>query len=57
VGTPALTTRGMKEPEMRSIAELMARVLEDPANEASIASVRARTRELCDAFPLYPELR
>ncbi len=57
VGTPALTTRGMKEPEMRSIAELMARVLEDPASEASIASVRARTRELCDAFPLYPELR
>ena len=57
VGTPALTTRGMKEPEMRSIAELMARVLEDPTNQATVASVRARTRELCDAFPLYPELR
>jgi glycine hydroxymethyltransferase len=57
VGTPALTTRGMKEPEMRSIAELMVRVLENPADEASIASVRSRTRELCDAFPLYPELR
>ena len=57
VGTPALTTRGMREPEMRLIAELMARVLEDPANQASIASVRAQTRELCDAFPLYTELR
>jgi glycine hydroxymethyltransferase len=57
VGTPALTTRGMREGEMRTIAELMARVLEDPADEARIRDVRARTRELCAAFPLYPELQ
>jgi len=57
VGTPALTTRGMKEKEMRTIAELMARVLEDTGNEEALRSVRAKTRELCDAFPLYPELR
>ena len=57
IGTPALTTRGMRETEMRTIAELMARVLEDAANEDTIRAVRARTRELCDAFPLYPELR
>jgi glycine hydroxymethyltransferase len=57
IGTPALTTRGMREGEMRSIAELMARVLEDAGNDETIAAVRAKTRELCDAFPLYPELR
>ena len=57
IGTPALTTRGMREKEMRTIAELMARVLEDTGNEETIRAVRAQTRELCDAFPLYPELR
>ena len=57
VGTPALTTRGMKEDEMKRIAGLMARVLENPADESVIAAVRKETRALCDAFPLYPELR
>ncbi|MCI0451017.1 MAG: serine hydroxymethyltransferase [Candidatus Latescibacteria bacterium] len=56
VGTPALTTRGMKEREMGRIADVMATVLEDYANEATIRAARAQTRELCDAFPLYPEL-
>ncbi len=56
VGTPALTTRGMKEAEMKRIADVMATVLESPADEAVIRSARAQTRELCDAFPLYPEL-
>jgi glycine hydroxymethyltransferase len=57
IGTPALTTRGMGEKEMRTIAELMARVLTDTGDEQAIRDVRARTRELCDAFPLYPGLR
>ncbi len=57
VGTPALTTRGMKEPEMKRIAALMGRVLENPGDETVAADVRRATRELCDAFPLYPELR
>jgi glycine hydroxymethyltransferase len=57
IGTPALTTRGMKEDEMKRIAGLMARVLENPADESVIAAVRSETRALCDAFPLYPELR
>ena len=57
VGTPALTTRGMKEPEMEQIGDLMCRVLEDHKNETVTAEVREQTRQLCDAFPLYAELR
>jgi glycine hydroxymethyltransferase len=57
VGTPALTTRGMKEPEMEKIAAMMCRVLEDPKNEEVIREVRRETLELCEKFPLYPELR
>jgi glycine hydroxymethyltransferase len=57
VGTPALTTRGMKESEMRRIADLMVSVLEAPADQDVVRSVRAQTRELCDAFPLYAEYR
>lgn len=57
VGTPALTTRGMKEAEMIEIADLMCRVLEDYKNEAVIAEVRDATLKLCEAFPLYEDLR
>jgi len=57
VGTPALTTRGMKEPEMLKIADLIARVLENYKDETVIRVVREETRKLCEAFPLYPELR
>ncbi|MBP2681896.1 MAG: glyA, partial [Candidatus Krumholzibacteriota bacterium] len=57
VGTPALTTRGMKEPEMERIADLMTRVLENNEDEAVIQAVRKETRVLCDAFPLYAEYR
>jgi glycine hydroxymethyltransferase len=57
VGTPALTTRGMKEAEMEKIADMMARVLAAPKDEDVIAAVREETRRLCAAFPLYPELR
>jgi glycine hydroxymethyltransferase len=57
IGTPALTTRGMREPEMERIGELMARVLANPGDAAVLADVRRAARELCDAFPLYPELR
>ncbi|HRS87714.1 MAG TPA: serine hydroxymethyltransferase, partial [Syntrophales bacterium] len=53
LGTPALTTRGMKEEEMRTIARLISIVLKDPANEDKIARVRAEVAELCRLFPLY----
>ena len=55
VGTPAVTTRGMREPEMARIAELIDRVLADAENESNLDTVRDEVRELAGAFPLYPE--
>lgn len=57
IGTPALTTRGMKESEMEKIADLMGRVLDHIDDEDVIKGVKKETAELCEAFPLYPELR
>jgi glycine hydroxymethyltransferase len=56
IGTPAMTTRGMKEKEMVQIADLITTVLRDIKNEETIASVRNQGRELCARFPLYPDL-
>ena len=55
VGTPAVTTRGMREPEMDQIAEFIARVLAAPDDDRAIAAVRAEVEALCRTFPLYPE--
>lgn len=55
IGTPALTTRGMKEEQMRSIAKWMAEVLNDPENETLAGTVRAKVVALCKEFPLYAE--
>jgi len=54
IGTPAVTTRGFKEPEMRRVAELMDRVLTDTGNATLAAAVRKDVRKLAAAFPLYP---
>lgn len=53
IGTPAVTTRGMKEPEMENIADLIVKVLRNIHDQATIASVQKKARELCDAFPIY----
>jgi len=57
VGTPALTTRGMKEREMEAVAVFINRVVTNIANEAEYGRVRDDIRNLCASFPLYPELR
>jgi glycine hydroxymethyltransferase len=53
IGTPALTTRGMKEAEMREIAGLISEVLAAPDSESVRQSVRARVNEMCERFPIY----
>jgi glycine hydroxymethyltransferase len=53
VGTPAVTTRGMKEAEMRKIGAWIAEVLRNAEDEARIGEVRRRVLELADEFPLY----
>ena len=57
VGTPALTTRGMKEPEMRTIAAWIACALEQRGNAGKLAEIRGQVRELAEQFPLYGYLR
>ncbi|HOV98413.1 MAG TPA: serine hydroxymethyltransferase [Bacteroidota bacterium] len=57
VGTPAVTTRGMKEAEMNQIAELIDRVIQNRTNETIIEKVKSEVASLCERFPLYPELR
>lgn len=54
VGTPALTTRGMKEDEMRSIGRMIAEVVHDPDSEEVRTKVRREVKELTDRFPMYP---
>ena len=55
LGSPALTTRGMREAEMRTVAALIAEVLADVEDAGRQARVAGKVRELCAAFPLYPE--
>jgi glycine hydroxymethyltransferase len=55
IGTPAVTTRGMREAEMAEIARLIDRVLSDLGSASVEAAVRAEVQELTARFPLYPE--
>ena len=55
VGTPAVTTRGMREPEMELIGELISRALATPEDDRALAMIRAEVESLCRKFPLYPE--
>lgn len=53
LGSPAITTRGMKEEEARQIAKMIIKVLENPNDEVKIAEVRKEVLELTKKFPLY----
>jgi glycine hydroxymethyltransferase len=55
IGTPAVTTRGMREAEMDLVGELIARALQTPEDDRALAMVRAEVEILCRKFPLYPE--
>jgi glycine hydroxymethyltransferase len=53
IGTPALTTRGMKEPEMVVIAAWIAKALEQRNDDAALEKIRKEVAELANRFPLY----
>ena len=57
IGTPAVTTRGLGEPEMDVIGELILRTLRTSEDDAALAAVRAEVKTLCRTFPLYPDPR
>ena len=57
IGSPAVTTRGMKEGEMRQIALWIADALNNRTDAQRLSQIRRQVLELCDAFPLYPERR
>ena len=54
LGTPAVTTRGMREVEMDAIAELIRRGLEHVGDDRALAALGAEVRDLCARFPIYP---
>jgi glycine hydroxymethyltransferase len=56
IGTPAVTTRGMRTAEMAVIAELMVEALRNSESERIITVIRKKIVELCRTFPLYPEI-
>ncbi len=57
IGTPAATTRGMKEEQMTQIAELIDRAIKNFENEDELSNIKNEVKNLCAQFPLYSELR
>ncbi len=56
IGTPAATTRGMKEEEMKKIASLINRVIDKVDDKKSLIEIKEEVKKLCSNFPLYPDL-
>src|SRR5881227_3476977 len=57
IGSPALTTRGMKEAEMKQVGEWISRALNQRQDASALAKIRRQVEELAEQFPLYPERR
>jgi glycine hydroxymethyltransferase len=57
IGTPAVTTRGMKENEMEIIAEFISKAIDNSENETVLSEIKNEVADLCLKFPLYPELK
>ena len=57
IGTPALTTRGMKEPEMRQVGKWIAEALHNRTDKPMLGSIRRQVLELAEQFPLYASRR
>jgi glycine hydroxymethyltransferase len=55
IGSPAVTTRGMRESEMDLIADLITRALKSPDDDRALGMIRDEVETLCRRFPLYPE--
>jgi glycine hydroxymethyltransferase len=55
IGTPAVTTRGLREPEMELVGELITRALNAPGDDQALGAIRSEVEALCRKFPLYPE--
>jgi glycine hydroxymethyltransferase len=56
IGTPAVTTRGMKETEMQKIAQIINSAIDNSEDEAKLGSLVGDVRELCAGFPLYRDI-
>lgn len=56
IGTAAVTTRGLKEAEMKKIGDWINRAIENTGNEEVLSQLRGEVRALCDQYPLYPDL-
>ena len=54
IGTPAATTRGMKEGEMKKVAELIKKVIDNVDDKKVLQDVKENIKKLCSEFPLYP---
>ena len=56
LGTPAVTTRGMKEEQMELVAEFIYQVYQNYQDEEKLAEIKIEVREFCEKFPLYADL-
>ncbi|NBP16514.1 hypothetical protein EBU95_19355 [bacterium] len=57
IGTPAITTRGFKEQEVKEVVDLIDKALSNYENQTELEAIRTAVKDLCTKFPVYPELK